>query len=83
MKKTSTTMDELKIPVYKREQLGKGVRGKHLKNFQSANNIVALLPEIQKAFPDSEAVNNALASVLVFAKSTQGLTKHMKTASAK
>jgi len=44
---------------------------------------VTLLPEIQKAFPDSEAVNNALASVLVFAKSTQGLTKHMKPMPAK
>ena len=76
-------MDDLKIPVYKREQLGKGVRGKHLKNFQSANNIVALLPEIQKAFPNSEAVNNALASVLVFAKSTQKLSKQIKLSPAK
>jgi hypothetical protein len=34
---------------------------------------VVLQPEIQKAFPTSEAVNKALASMLAFAKETQGL----------
>jgi hypothetical protein len=33
-----------------------------------------LQPEIQKAFPTSEAVNKALASMLAFAQETQGLT---------
>jgi len=38
------------------------------------SNVVVLQPEIQKAFPTSEAVNKALASMLAFAQETQGLT---------
>ena len=75
MKKASTKMaDQEEIPELKREQLGKGVRGKYLKNFVQGSNVVVLQPEIQKAFPTSEAVNKALASMLAFAKETQGLT---------
>ena len=63
------------IPELKREQLGKGVRGKYLKQFVQGSNVVVLQPEIHKAFPTSEAVNKALASLLAFAQETQGLTR--------
>ena len=62
------------IPELKRDELGNGVRGKHLKHFMQGSNVVVLQPEIQKAFPTSEAVNKALASMLAFAEDTQGLT---------
>ena len=62
------------IPELKRDQLGRGVRGKYLKHFMQGRNVVILQPEIMKAFPTSEAVNKALASLLAFAKETQGLT---------
>jgi hypothetical protein len=74
MKKISTQAVYEDIPELKKEQLGKGVRGKYLKNFRQANNIVVLKPDIQKAFPTSEAVNKALANMLAFAQATQGLT---------
>ena len=74
MKKASMKMADQEIPELKREQLGKGVRGKYLKNFTQGSNVVVLQPEILKAFPTSEAVNKALASMLAFAKETQGLT---------
>jgi hypothetical protein len=45
-----------------------------LKHVIQGSNIVVLQPEIQKAFPTSEAVNKALASMLAFAQETQGLT---------
>jgi hypothetical protein len=67
-------MADQDIPELKREQLGKGVRGKYLKHVTSGSNIVVLQPDIQKAFPTSEAVNKALASMLAFAQETQGLT---------
>jgi hypothetical protein len=67
-KKASTKMADQEIPELKREQLGKGVRGKYLKNFTQGSNVVVLQPEILKAFPISEAVNKALASMLAFAK---------------
>jgi hypothetical protein len=64
---------EQDIPELKREQLGVGVRGKYLKHFVQGSNVVVLQPEIQKAFPTSEAVNKALASMLAFAQDTQAL----------
>ena len=74
MKKASMKTADQDIPVLKRDQLGKGVRGKYLKPFVQSSNVVVLQPEIQKAFPTSEAVNKALASMLAFAQETQGLT---------
>jgi hypothetical protein len=67
-------MADQEIPELKRDQLGKGIRGKYLKHVIQGSNIVVLQPEIQKAFPTSEAVNKALASMLAFAQETQGLT---------
>jgi hypothetical protein len=79
MKKASTKTADLDIPELKRDQLGKGVRGKHLKHFMQGSNVVVLQPEIQKAFPTSEAVNKALASMLAFAQETQGLTSKARS----
>ena len=74
MKKASMKTADQDIPELKRDELGKGVRGKYLKHFTQGSNVVVLQPEIQKAFPTSEAVNKALASMLAFAQETQGLT---------
>ncbi len=82
MKKRSTSKDDQDIPEYKREQLGVGVRGKHYKHFMQGNNVVVLQPEIQKAFPTSEAVNKALASMLAFTQEAQAIT-HVKRAPRK
>ena len=76
-------MADQDVPELKRDELGKGVRGKVLKHFLHGSNVVVLQPEIQKAFPSSEAVNKALASMLAFAKETQGLTGCASRASAK
>ena len=75
MKKASTSKASEDIPELKREQLGVGVRGKYFKRFTESSNVVVLQPEIQKAFPTSEAVNKALASMLAFAQETHGLTR--------
>jgi len=82
MKKRSTSKDDQDIPELKREQLGVGVRGKYHKQFTQGSNVVVLQPEIQKAFPTSEAVNKALASMLAFTQETQAIT-HTKPASRK
>ena len=71
------------IPELKREQLGVGVRGKYFKRYAHASNVVVLQPEIQKAFPTSEAVNKALTSLLAFAQETRKLTVRPKTPSRK
>jgi hypothetical protein len=79
MKKASMKTADQDIPELKRDELGKGVRGKYLKHFVQGSNVVVLQPEIQKAFPTSEAVNKALASMLAFAQETQVLTGSSRT----
>lgn len=78
MKKASTKKFDQDIPELKRGQLGTGVRGKYFKHFGQGSNVVVLQPEIQKAFPTSEAVNKALASMLAFAQEAQSLTVRSK-----
>ena len=66
------------IPELKRDQLGAGVRGKYFQYIAHGSNVVVLRPEIQKAFPTSEAVNKALASMLAFAQEAKNLTSPSK-----
>ena len=82
MKKAFTSKTDQDIPVLKREQLGTGMRGKYFKSF-AQSNVVVLQPEIQKAFPTSEAVNRALASMLAFTQEAQALTGRTKRAPRK
>jgi hypothetical protein len=42
----------------------KGVRGKYFKRYQAGSNVVILDPEIAAVFKDSEAVNDALRSLI-------------------
>jgi hypothetical protein len=78
MKKPSTKTDDLDIPEYTREQLGKGVRGKYYKRFTRGSNVVILRPEVQKAFPTSEAVNEALLGLLTLTAHTVRITGRAK-----
>jgi hypothetical protein len=83
MSKRSTKADEQDIPELTREQLGKGVRGKYLKRYTQGSNVVVLKPELQKAFPTSQAVNDALASYLAFAREAKSLTARTGPRTAK
>ena len=72
MKKTNS--DELR-PEYHREDLGPGVRGKHFESYRKGTNMVLLSPDVAKAFPTENAVNDALRSLIEIARKTTGLTK--------
>ena len=61
MKKTKIK-DEMRSE-YKREDLGKGVRGKYVSAYA-------------KAFPNEEAVNKALLSLMKEAQTSEELTKN-------
>jgi hypothetical protein len=61
-------------PEYHREDLGTGVRGKHLDAYQKGTNLVLLSPDVAKAFPTEEAVNEALRGLINIAQKTIGLT---------
>ena len=78
MKKT----DEMRTE-YRREDLGKGVRGKHYAAFKKGSNLVLLNPELAKIFPTTEAVNSALESLVDVARSAVGKTPHTSGSSLK
>lgn len=69
MKKTRN--EELR-PEYRREDLGQGVRGKYLESHLSGTNLVLLSPDVAKAFPTEEAVNEALRSLIKLAERSAG-----------
>lgn len=62
-------------PEYRREDLGQGVRGKYLEAFRAGTNLVLLNPEVAKAFPTEESVNEALRSLIDVAQRSVGSTK--------
>ena len=62
---------------YKREELGKGIRGKYFQEYKKGTNLVLLSPDVAKAFPDDDSVNEALRSLMKIAKQS-GLTKHSR-----
>lgn len=53
---------------YKREDLGKGVRGKHCAAYSKGSNVVLISPDLAAVFPTAEAVNDALRSLLEVAE---------------
>ena len=74
MTNPSPKADDLDIPELKREQLGRGVRGKYFKRFVEGSNVVVLRPDLQKIFPTSDAVNEALTRYVAFAQEARSLT---------
>ena len=60
---------------YKRSDFSKLVRGKFYKQAIAGTHVVLLEPSIAKAFPTSEAVNEALSGLLTLAKRTTRLTR--------
>jgi hypothetical protein len=75
MKKAKRTKSGDLRGSYSTEDFPKGLtRGKYATRFAKESNIVRLDPEIQAAFPTSEAVNEALGGLLRVAK-TARLTK--------
>jgi len=74
MKKVKES-DELR-PEYKREDLGRGIRGKYFESYQKGTNLILLNPDVAKVFPNEAAVNEALRSLINIAQKATGLTTH-------
>ncbi len=87
MKKVKQTEKDTMRAEYKRSDFpGPLVRGKYAKRLRESSNVVVLQPEVAEAFPNEEAVNTALLSLIKLAKKTRRLTKrsseHLKTSAA-
>jgi len=83
MKKDKETEGNELRAEYKRSDFSEGlVRGKYAKRISESSNIVVLKPEVSEVFPNEEAVNTALLSLIKLAQKTTGLakrsTKHSK-----
>ena len=71
-------VDEMRAE-YRREDLGKGTRGKHYAEFKKGSNLVLLTPELSKIFPINEAVIAALSSLVSVARTATGLTNKVRS----
>ena len=78
----SKVKDEMRAE-YRREDLGKGVRGKYLERVSKGTNLVLLNDEVAKAFPTGEAVNEALMGLLALTEQTARITSRSKRTARK
>jgi hypothetical protein len=51
-------------PKYGFSQLERGIRGKYVERYRAGTNLVLLEPDVAQAFPNQDAVNEALRSLL-------------------
>ncbi|MCX5812777.1 MAG: hypothetical protein NT178_09575 [Proteobacteria bacterium] len=51
------------------------VRGKYAKRMKESSNVIVLMPEVSQVFPNEEAVNNALLSLIDIAQKTTRQTR--------
>jgi hypothetical protein len=67
--------DELRTE-YRIEDFPKGfIRGKYTKRIKESSNVVVLKPEVVDVFPNEEAVNSALLSLIQLANKTVHIKK--------
>ncbi len=73
-KKNKTDLyDELR-PEYDFSQLKGGVKGKYAKKYRAGTNLTLLAPDVAKAFPTDESVNDALRQLIRIAKKSKALS---------
>jgi hypothetical protein len=75
-KYTSEMGDELRPEYDLHELLKGGVRGKYVARYRAGTNLVRLDPDVARAFPDEDAVNEALRLVIRLTEIRQG-KKHI------
>lgn len=76
MKTDNTTpLDDELRPEYDGMLLKDGVRGKYAERYRAGTNLALLAPDVAAAFPNDEAVNEALRIVIRVADDVSRLTK--------
>ena len=63
---------------YRREDLGRGVRGKYFERVSKGTNLVLLDDKVAKSFPTGEAVNEALLGLLALTAQTARIAGRSK-----
>ena len=67
--------DELRTE-YDETSLKNGVRGKYAEQYAAGTNVVRLAPDVVAAFPNEEAINEALRFVLKVMDDAKQLARH-------
>lgn len=75
MTNTTSLNDELR-PEYDETLLKDGIRGKYVVQYAADTFIARLDPDVAAAFPNEEAVNEALRFVLKLMEDTRHLGRH-------
>ena len=70
MKKTPGEPEDKLRPEYDASQLKGGVRGKYAQRYREGTNLALLDPDVARAFPDDESVNEALRLLMSIAKTS-------------
>ena len=65
MKKARAERDGEMLTEY---DFSKGLRDKYAKRYEAGSNVVVLSPEVAKAFPTAESVNEALLALVKIAR---------------
>ena len=78
-KQTDELEDELRPEYDLKELLKHAVRGKYAARYKAGTNLVLLAPDVAEAFPDEQAVNDALRLVMQLAK-IPGIHRELITA---
>jgi len=65
--KVENLEDEMR-PEYDLSQLKGRVRGKYVERYRAGTNLILLESDVQAAFPDAEAVNEALRMLMKVAR---------------
>ncbi|MGL4229871.1 MAG: hypothetical protein ACRDAM_01040 [Casimicrobium sp.] len=78
----SKAKDEMRTE-YRREDLGKGVRGKYFERVSKGTNLVLLDDKVAKMFPTAEAVNKALLGVIDLTEQTTRMATCSKSPTRK
>jgi hypothetical protein len=63
--------DELRVE-YDLSAVKGRVRGKYAERYREGTNVIVLAPDVAAAFPNDEAVNEALRLLINIAKTTSG-----------
>jgi len=67
--------DDLRVEYKRSDFSGKMVRGKYAGRLREASNVVVLNPDVAAVFPNGDAVNKALQSLIEVAQATTHLTR--------
>jgi len=68
MKRVDAEQEDEMRSEYDFSQLKGRVRGKYVERYRAGTNLVLLEPDVAQAFPDAQAVNEALRLLMKIAK---------------